>query len=266
MNSIHLYFRLIGITIRSQMQYRASFLLMTFGNFIVTFIEFVGILVLFSRFGSLHGWRLEEAAVFYGMINCGYALSEAFGRGFDKFDLQVIHGEFDRTLLRPRSTGLQVLAHDFELLRAGRLLQGLVILIWGFVQIGVAWNPAKIVLLGVSILGNVGIFTGLMVIQATMCFWSTQGLELMNSFTSGGVEAVQWPLPIYQKWFAAFFIVIVPLACVNYFPVLAVLEKADPLNSPVCFQWIAPLVGMVFFGLSFLIWKFGVRHYNSTGS
>jgi ABC-2 type transport system permease protein len=248
------------------MQYRASFIMMTAGNFLVTFIEFIGIIVLFSRFGSLQGWRLEEVAMFYSLINMGFALSEAFGRGFDKFSLQVINAEFDRTLLRPRSTGLQVLAHDFQLMRVGRLLQGAAILIWASVNIGVAWNPAKVMLLFISVIGNIEVFTGLLVMQAAMCFWSTQSLEVMNSFTYGGVEAVQWPLPVFKRWFAALFVVVIPLACVNYFPLMAIMGKADPLNSPVWFQWLSPLAGLIFFYISLKVWKFGVRHYHSTGS
>ena len=248
------------------MQYRASFIMMMIGNLLVTFIEFITILVLFSRFGSMRGWQLPEVAMFYGLINVSYALSEAFGRGFDKFDLQVISGEFDRTLLRPRSAGLQVLAHDFLMLRAGRLLQGLVILIWAAVNIGIAWDAARVALLVFSIAGGVMIYTGLLILQATMCFWSTQSLEVMNSFTYGGTYALQWPLPIFNQWFGRLFIFVIPLACVNYFPMLAILNKADALDFPAWFQWVSPLTGILFLVVSLLVWQFGVRHYRSTGS
>ena len=266
MNTVSLYFKFIGISIRSQMQYRASFILLTLGNLIVTFMEFLTILVLFSRFGSIKGWQLAEVAMFYGLINVSYALSEAFGRGFDIFAQQVISGEFDRVLLRPRTTELQVLAHDFLLLRAGRLLQGLVVLIWASGNIGVSWDPAKVFLVICSVLGGVMIFTGLLVMQAAMCFWSTQSLEVMNSFTYGGVEAIQWPLPILNRWFARLFIFIIPLVCVNYFPVLAILDRPDVLQSPVWFQWTSPLVGILYLVISLLVWQLGVRHYRSTGS
>jgi ABC-2 type transport system permease protein len=266
MNSISLYFKLVAVSLKSQMQYRASFIMLTAGNFIATFVEFGAIAVLFSRFGSLRGWQIAEVAMFYGLISISYALSEAFGRGFDMFALQVISGEFDRTLLRPRATELQVLAHDFQLQRAGRLLQGLVVLIWSSINIGIDWDAARIALLFFSIVGGVMIFTGLFIMQAAMCFWSTQSLEVMNSFTYGGVEAGQWPLPIFKRWFANFFIFIVPLACVIYFPVLAILGKPDVLQFPLWFQWTSPLAGVFFLGVSLLVWKYGVRHYRSTGS
>jgi ABC-2 type transport system permease protein len=43
-------------------------MMLTFGHFLVTGIEFIGILVLFDRFGSLQGWTLPEVALFYGLI------------------------------------------------------------------------------------------------------------------------------------------------------------------------------------------------------
>jgi ABC-2 type transport system permease protein len=266
MNAIGLYFKLIVISFKSQLQYRASFIMFIAGNFIITLAEFLAIAVLFTRFGSLQGWRLPEVAMFYGLISISYALSEAFGRGFDMFALQVINGEFDRVLLRPRSTGLQVLAHDFQLHRAGQLLQGLAVLIWASVNVGFNWNIAKIALLIFAVGGGVAVFTGLFVMQAAMCFWSTQSLEVMNSFTYGGVEAIQWPLPIFKRWFANLFVFIIPLACVNYFPMLAILGKADVLKFPVWFHWVSPSAGLLFLGLALLVWRFGVRHYRSTGS
>jgi ABC-2 type transport system permease protein len=266
MDTIGLYFKLVGMSLKSQMQYRVSFVLMMAGNCIVTIFEFMAIVVLFSRFGSLQGWRLEEVAMFYGMISISYALSEAFGRGFDMFAEQVIRGEFDRTLLRPRATGFQVLSHDFQLHRAGRLLQGLAVLIWASVNIGVEWGIIEVFVMIFAVAGGIALFTGLLILQATMCFWSTQSLEVMNSFTYGGVEAIQWPLPIFKQWFAKFFIFVIPLACINYFPVLLLLDKTDPLGFPLWFHWISPLGGVIFLGVSLLVWQYGVRHYHSTGS
>ena len=92
----------------------------------------------------------------------------------------------------------------------------------------------KIVLLLAATAGGVCLFFGLMVLQATTCFWTTEGLEIWNSVTNGGVYAAQYPLSIYRSWFRKFFLFVVPLGCVTYLPVVAVLGKPDPLGSPVC--------------------------------
>lgn len=265
-DSVRVYFKMVAVHLKGQMQYRASFLMMTIGNLLVSFIEFITILVLFSRFDSISGWSLAEVAMFYGVVNVSFALSEAFGRGFDMFSLQVINGEFDRTLLRPRPTSFLVLSHDFQLMRVGRLIQGLSILAWASLNLGIAWNLLKIGLLVFSVCGGIMVFTGLLIIQATMCFWSTQSLEVINSFTYGGMEALQWPLSIFPRWFSRIFIFIIPLACVNYFPMLVVMDKAETLNYPGWLLWISPSAGLLFLVASLFIWSFGVRHYRSTGS
>ena len=89
---------------------------------------------------------------------------------------------------------------------------------------------------------------------------------LRNAFTYGGVFMSQYPLPIYRPWFRNFFICVIPLACINYFPGLAILGRSDPLGTPRIFHWLAPLAGPVFLIVCLQFWKIGVRHYRSTGS
>ncbi|MEM7016700.1 MAG: ABC-2 family transporter protein, partial [Pseudomonadota bacterium] len=97
-------------------------------------------------------------------------------------------------------------------------------------------------------------------------FWTTETLEVMNVTTYGGVETAQYPMPIYHSAFRRFFTFVVPLACVGYFPLVAIMGIEDPLGSPVWFQWIAPTAGILFMLVTFRMWRFGVRHYTSTGS
>jgi len=79
-------------------------------------------------------------------------------------------------------------------------------------------------------------------------------------------EAWQYPVAIYRTWFRRFFTVIIPLACISYFPAMAILGKDDPLGSPVIFQWLSPLLGFVFLAVCLRVWRFGIRQYASTGS
>jgi ABC-2 type transport system permease protein len=104
------------------------------------------------------------------------------------------------------------------------------------------------------------------VVQATLAFWTTETLELMNTLTYGGVESAQYPLAIYAAWFRRFLTFVVPLACVAYFPVVAILDRPDPLGTPYWFQCAAPLFGLAFLGVALAFWGIGVRRYTSTGS
>ena len=105
-SAIRLYAQYVSASFRSQMQYRASFIMTTVAHFFMTGLEFIAIWVLFDRFERLGTWRLEEVCIFYGLINMSFALTDATSRGFDLFATMVKSGEFDRLLLRPRSTQL----------------------------------------------------------------------------------------------------------------------------------------------------------------
>ena len=267
MNSLRLYWRYVGVAIRCQMQYRASFVLFTIGHFLSSGIEIISIWALFARFKSLGGWQLPEVAFFYGMINIAFALAEGIGRGFDTFSNLVKSGDFDRLLLRPRGITLQVSAPEVQFLRTGRLVQGLIVIGWAASRLHVAWSAARVGLALFAIVGGACLFCGLFVLQATMSFWSTETLELMNTVTYGGTETGQYPISIYKPWFRRFFTFVVPLACVTYFPALGILGRSDThLGSPAWFHWIAPSIGVAFLAASFRVWCFGVRHYCSTGS
>jgi ABC-2 type transport system permease protein len=85
LNSIRLYFSLVSVALRSQLQHRASFLMLTFSHFVSTFLEIFGIWVLFDRFKVIQGWTLAELSLIYGIMNMGFAASEALARGFDTF-------------------------------------------------------------------------------------------------------------------------------------------------------------------------------------
>lgn len=266
MNDLRLLLRYLGLSVRSQLEYRASFLMLSAGYLLITMLEFLSVWVLFSRFGNLQGWSLPEVALFYGIVNIAFALGESGARGFDVFSVMVKAGDFDRLLLRPRSTALQVAGQELTLRRVGRLLQGSCILGWSASALQLHWSPLQYLLLGGSILGGACLFYGLMIIQATVCFWTTEPLEFMNAFTNGGVFASQYPFSIYREWFRRFFTLVVPLSCVSYYPALALLGRADPLGSGATVHWLAPLVGLLFLVLCLRLWNWGVRHYRSTGS
>lgn len=265
MDTVRLYLRYLGASVRGQMQYRGSFFLASLGQLLATGIDFLALWALFARFGSLHGWRLVDVALLYGIVNVSWALADSLGRGFDQFGQLVKSGDFDRLLVRPRSTAFQVASRELYL-QCGRLAQGAAVLGWACWSLGITGNASHFALLLLTVAGGCALFVGILIVQATLAFWTVESLEIMNTLTYGGVETAQYPLPIYQNWFRRFFTYAVPLGCVSYYPALALLERADPLGAPGWFGWVSPLIGFAFLAAAWRVWRFGVRHYMSTGS
>lgn len=267
MNGLQLYARYAAASVRGQMQYPGSFLILSLAQFGNTIVSFIGVWALFARFGRIAGWSLGEVALFYGLIGIAFALADSISRGFDVFGPQFVKtGAFDRLLLRPRAAALQLLGHELVLTRIGRLLQAVLVLVVAAELVKVHWGGRELVLAGASVIGGAALFLGLLVLQATLAFWTVESLEVANTLTYGGVTAGEYPLDIYARWFRQFLTFVVPIGCVSYFPVLAILHRPDPLGAP---EWVlaaGPAVGFVFLAVSLWIWRFGVRHYTSTGS
>ena len=261
-----LYRRLIGAHVRAQMQYRASFLLMTLVSFVVTGSDLLAILVLFNYFGELAGWRAGEVALLYGLAMVAHGLSEMIAAGFDVFPRTIQQGEFDRVLLRPVGIFVQVLAADFQLRRLGRVAQGGLALALAIAWTSIAWTPLKVLYLLTALVSGVVMFSALLVLGAVLCFWTVQSIEIVNTVTYGGTEMASYPLPIYHELLQRFFTFIVPLAFVSYFPALYLLDRPEVQDLPGWLPGMTPVAAAVLALIAWLAWRGGVRHYQSTGS
>lgn len=265
-DTLRLYRGYLAATARAQLQYRASFCMQVLGQIGITAIEFFSIWALFHRFERLGEWTLAEVGVFYGVVGMAWAVADTVGRGFDNFGQMVKAGEFDRVLLRPRSTVFQILAQDTQLRRIGRMLQAGLVLAWAWTALGLGADPERWALLAAAIAGGAALFLGLLILQATLAFWTVESLEIMNVMTYGGVATAQYPLSIYPDWLRRFFLFFVPLGVALYFPIVRVLGKNDPLGSPAWLGWVGPLAGFLFLAVALQAWRLGVRRYASTGS
>ena len=267
MNAIRLYGRYIGASLRSQMQYPGSFLLTSLGAFVAPGIDFIAVWALFSRFRQIEGWQFGEVALFYGVIGVAFALADGLTRGFDIFGEEFVKtGDFDRLLVRPRSTVLQLLGYELRATRIGRLAQATLAWALAVHLTNIAWTWQVWAILAFAVAGGAALFAGILVLQATLAFWTVESLEIANTLTYGGVEAGQYPLDIYARWFRTFLTYVVPLACIAYFPVASVLGRVERTGVASWLLPITPAFGFVFLGVALWVWGFGVRRYTSTGS
>lgn len=264
-DGLRVYAHLLLASLRGQTQYRSSFLAFAVGGFLLTAIEFFALWALFDRFGALRQWSMAEVGMCYGMSSSAFALAGMLARGFDGFSNLVRNGGFDRILLRPRTTVLQILGQEIFLIRLGRLAQALLILAASACLLPTTWSCASILLVAASVFAGTCVFIGLFMLQATMCFWTIEALEITNCLTDGGNFAARMPMTIYRPAFRWFFTLVVPLACVNYLPLSALLPR-HRMGVPAALPWLGPLIGMAFLGLGLVAWGFGIRHYRSTGS
>ena len=256
-----LYFKYVGMLLKSQMQYKASFFMTAVGQFLISFTTFLSMVFMFSRFYSVKGFTFSEILICFSVVLMAFSLTECFFRGFDVFPRLIKSGELDRILLRPRNEMFQVLASDMDFSRIGRLLQAVVMLVYAFITCDIQWTWHKAATVVLMILGGVGVFTGLFVLFAAFSFFTIEGLEFMNIFTDGSREFGKYPVSVYGEGMLKFYTFVVPIALFQYYPFLYLIGKSENM-----WYMLLPLLGFVFIIPCYAFFRYGLRKYKSTGS
>lgn len=265
---LSIYWRLLDVQIRSQMQYRAAFVLDFIGTAFSLGFFFVSLALIMQRFGDLAGWRLGEIALLFALAETSFGIMDLIFSGFDpgSFGRRVRRGTLDQLLLRPVNLTVQVLGDEFLLRRLGRIAQGAAIFIVALGLADIDWTLGKVVYLPLVILGQVAFFGGLFIAGATITFWTVESIELINIFTYGGNELISYPMHIYPDGLRRFFTYLLPAAFLNYYPALYFLDRPDPFGLPYAMRFAAPIAGLAVLLAALRFWRFGIRHYQSTGT
>lgn len=265
-DALAVYARLVGAQLRSQLQYRLSFALDLTGAFLISFLDFVAVLIIFDNVPQLEGWTVHEVAFLYASTSVSFAVVDLTLGHLDLFPRMIREGTFDVFLIRPRGTLLQVIGSDFALRRVGKALQGVLVFGYALSGLDVDWSAARVGMLGVMVVAGALIFAAVWIAGATIAFWTVDGGEFTNAFTYGGNFMTQYPISVYGEWVRRFLAYLIPMAFVCYFPSLYILDKPDPLGLPQALQFASPLVALTAAAVAGLIWTRAVRHYRSVGS
>lgn len=263
-----MYLRLIHVQLRSQLQYRVSFGFDLFSTMAIVLLEFSALALVFERFEHIRGWTLGEVAFLYGLVEIAFGIMDMIFSGFDpqRFGQEVRRGSFDQLLLRPINITVQVLGSEFIIRRMAKIASGIMIFLFALSLTDIHWTAMKLAYLPFVVLGMFLFFGGLFIIGSTITFWTVESIEVMNILTYGGSFLNSYPMHIYQNPIRRIFTYVVPAIFLNYYPALYFLDKPDPFGFPWFASFLSPLVGLGTLGLALAFWRFGIRHYKSTGT
>ena len=256
-----IYFKSLGLHLKSELEYRANFILSFLSQILIFFSYYFVIIALFDKFNNIKGFTMYEVLLCFSIIQFGFAFNEVFARGIDKFDNLIIQGNFDRLLLRPKNIIVQVLCTDSDFVKVARLIQSLIVLAVALFNLNINWNIYRVITLILMLISSVIVFFGVFLLAASYCFYSVQGLEVRNVFTDGGKHMAQYPIGIFHKGMILFFTFIIPYALVNYYPLLYFIGKN---NNPL--YGLSPLLVTLYLIPCILVFYKGVKRYSSVGS
>ncbi|MEV7995246.1 ABC transporter permease [Streptomyces sp. NPDC086077] len=265
-DGLRAYGLIVAMWIKSTMAYRVSFVMTTVGNFVATGLDFVAILLMFSRVDELGGWTLPEIAFLYGLTGVAFGLADLSIGSMERLGRRVRDGTLDTLLVRPVPVLAQVAADRFGLRRLGRVVQGALVLGYALAALDIDWTPVKVLLMPVMLLSGAAIFCAVFVGGAAFQFVAQDASEVQNAFTYGGTTLLQYPPTVFGKELVRGVTFVLPLAFVNWLPASHILGRPYPLDLP---EWVAfapPLVAAACCALAGLAWRAGLKSYQSTGS
>ncbi|MGW3096113.1 ABC transporter permease [Streptomyces sp. NPDC001102] len=263
---VRAYFLIAGMWIRSTMAYRTSFVLMTVTNFATTALDFVAILLMFSRVDALGGYSLQQVAFLYGVSSTTFGLADMVIGSMERLGRRVRDGTLDTLLVRPAPVLAQMAADQFALRRLGRTGQGALVLTWALLRLDIDWTPLRVLLMPVMLVSGCAIFCAVFIAGAAFQFVAQDAAEVQNAFTYGGTTLLQYPPTVFATELLRGVTYVLPLAFVNWLPATYVLGLPYPLGLPQWAAFLSPLVAAGCVGLAGLAWRAGLRSYRSTGS
>ena len=252
-------FKYLSMHLRSKMQYKLSFILIVLAQLVLISTSFIAMYSLFDRFGGIKGFTLYEVLLAFSVVHLGYSIAQIFGRGFDHFKKLIKAGTFDLLLIKPRNIYLQIIGSNIAYEKIGRALGCILIMVYSITKINIVDN--RIWILFPMILGSSVIFVSVFIIGAAITFYTIEGLEIINIISDGTKEVGQYPVGIFHENILRFFTFIIPIACVNYYPLLFMLGRSN--------NWlyaISPILGMFIMIPAIIIFNKALKKYQGTGS
>ena len=257
------YLKFIRMHLLIGLQYKGWWL-MVLAVFVTCFTDILPAYLLFSRMGNVGAWSWERILLIYSLAVTSFGLAESFCRGFDYFPWQMLRsGNFDRLLLRPRSLTTQVAGSFFHIHRLARVTIGLSAAIWALGRLGVGATPFSVSVITLALIGGALVYSGVFVMSSGISFYTIKALDWIYIVTNASYQVTRIPIDYMPPIFRRAFTFIMPMLVISYMPAAAVCgwNDAHPLTG-----YLALPAGIVFLALSHLVWKVGVRRYQSTGS
>ena len=251
----------LSLHLKISLEYKSSFILTVISQALAMLVELFTVMTLFTKFQLLDIYNTYELLLGFSTLWLGYSLVEMFGRGFDHFSKIIINGNFDLLLIRPRSLFIQIIGHEICYEKIGRVLLSLSLFIFSSIKVIKDISLLKILLLILMLLGTILIVLSVIIIGASFCFITIQGLEVINIFTNGTRQVGQYPMGIYKKGIRLVFSTIIPIALVNYYPLNYLTGRSNNL-----IYLLLPLYTIIVFIISNIIFQLGTKKYASSGS
>jgi ABC-2 type transport system permease protein len=257
---IDLYLTYLRLTAKSWWQYRADFAISMVSAALHDGSSLLFLAVIFASIRQVEGWSLSEILLIWALEVMIRSVARFFFDVPHRIHMYVHSGNLDRLLVRPPSLLLQIAGErGISLEAVGQLLIGTAALLAVVPGLHLPWW--SIFYLPLAIVSGVLIMCGMHLLVSCLNFCFTNAIAALSTVT-WMYRFGQYPVTIFALPLRFLLTWVLPYAMMGFYPV-AFLLRGDEYRL---YGLLTPLMGFLFLGMALLVWRVGVRHYQSTGS
>ncbi|BDC94597.1 ABC transporter permease [Treponema bryantii] len=256
-----IYVKLFTSNLMQQMEYKADFILR--GTFELTIVlsNYLFFLVIYQNVETIGGWTKEQSIILVlisALLDCVITL--LFVGGLYQLPSLINEGKLDHIILKPINNRLLISLSNSTVSQLPNFIIEIILLIFCIIHY-------KIPITFKGIIYSVIVFVNAVIILysiffSIMCisFWSIKidvGMKIFFQLYNIGNK----PISVYPLIVQKIFTYIIPLAVAFNFPVLAITNSISLKKVVLSF-----IIMVIFYQISNLIFKFGLRKYVSASS
>lgn len=243
------------------MEYRTDFVIGLVGILFVNLLGALTLWVIFHSIPSIAGWNYHELIFIYAFALLSVLPSQVLFDNLWQLTFKLTDGSFIKYYFRPLDILFYFISERVDVKGFGQFILASVMLIYSSDELGIIWNFANACIFLLLISSASLVMMGIMLLASALSFWflnSNFSLLFVHKLKS----ISHFPMNIYNSIFKFLFSFIIPIGYLAFYPAQLILRSGEADVLTYC----SPLVGVVLFGIAYLVWIRGAMTYSGTGS
>lgn len=258
---LRLYFHLAKFSMEGVLVYRINSLLIGLAPIVWMITAVIFFSVIFKGAKEIAGWSFWELMLLTGVQELVYLASwVTYWGNLIGFTYSVNLGKFDLTLLRPANHRFLVSFGSVDITSILSVVNSIVIVSLSLInlKLNVSFGQVSFFLLGL-VIGYLIIYLLSFIFASSSLFW-VRG-ETFIRWLLETLDFDRYPAEIYSDWFKVFLLTFLPILFLAYVPTAILLGKLP---------WYYVIFGLIIvfwlYAISTIVWRSGLRHYQSASS
>ena len=256
----------IKMALLTIVEYPSNILGWLLSNPIQFLLGFAAIRFAVEQFGEINGWNYGQLAFLYGISVISHALSMIFFVQGWFMGFYVIEGEFDRFLTRPMSVLYQFFFTNINVFGLTDLIPGILVFLYGCVKTDFPFTVTNVVGILVMLTGAVLIRGGIYILLGSTSFW-TKSANDFGQFTQEIFDkTTMYPLSMYPESLQLILTFLIPIGWVSFYPASELMGIESTFSTGGMGVWITLGVGIAAMMIAGLVFRAGLKQYESAGN